>query len=259
MRILDLPVSERPRERLARLGAAALADRELLAVLLGTGGAPGVGAHALAEQLLARFGSVAALARAHPAELAAVTGVGPAKAATLAAAFELARRCTATPPATLVSGPAQLAAVTAPLLHGRTRERLVVVSCDRGDRVLGCDVLSEGSADRSLLPVREVMVAVLRRDGAAFGLAHNHPSGHAAPSVEDVQATVAVEHAAATAGLRFLGHVVVTDADWQRVTTPPRGLAGAVADPGARPGRTAAARRSLAARRRITRRLHRHQ
>jgi DNA repair protein RadC len=189
MRIVDLPASERPRERLAAHGAANLADRELLAILLGTGGAPGVGAHALAELLLARFGSVAAISRAHPAELASVTGVGPAKAAALTAAFELARRSGAATPATSIGGPADLASVSAPLLRGRTRERLVVVVCDRGNRVLGCDVLSEGAADRSLLPVREVIVAVLRRDGSAFGLAHNHPSGNPTPSSDDVDAT----------------------------------------------------------------------
>lgn len=135
MRIVDLPVSERPRERLRALGAAALADRELLAVVLGTGGAPGVGAHALAERLLARFGSLRAVGRAHPAELAAISGVGPAKAAALAAAFELARRAEQGEAATRVTSAADLASVAAPLLHGRTRERLVVVVCDRAN---GC-------------------------------------------------------------------------------------------------------------------------
>src|SRR5690348_14072501 len=76
MRIVDLPLSDRPRERLARHGAGALADRELLAIILGTGGSPGAGAHDLAERLLARFGSMAALSRAHPADLAAVAGIG---------------------------------------------------------------------------------------------------------------------------------------------------------------------------------------
>lgn len=92
MRIADLPATERPRERLAAHGTGALADRELLAVLIGTGGSPGVGAQALAERLLARFGSLAGLAKAHPAELASVTGLGRAKASVLVAAFELARR-----------------------------------------------------------------------------------------------------------------------------------------------------------------------
>lgn len=223
MLIADLPVRERPRERLAALGTAALADRELLAVLLGTGGAPGVGAHTLAERVLAEFGSVAALARAHPADLDGVTGVGPAKAALLSAAFELARRATAAVEApAAISDAAGIAAVVAPLLRGRTRERLIVVTCDRANRVLGCDVLSEGSADRSLVPVRELLVAVLRRDGKALALAHNHPSGDPTPSRDDIDATVHVRQAAQAVGLRFIDHVVVTDTGWRPVPTAPR-------------------------------------
>ena len=217
MRISDLPIQDRPRERLDALGSGALADRELLAMLLGTGGSRGVGAHALAERLLARFGSVAALARAHPAELSQVQGIGPAKAAALVAAFELARRATGGVPPSVISDAADLAGVVAPLLRGRTRERIVVVSCDHANQVLGCDVLTEGSADRSLVPLREVMVTVLRRDGKAFGLAHNHPSGNLDPSAADIETTLSVHAAAAAVGLRFIDHVVFTDDGWRSV------------------------------------------
>lgn len=214
MRINDLPIRDRPRERLDALGSGALADRELLALLLGTGGSRGVGAHTLAERLLARFGSVAALSRAHPAELCRVAGVGPAKAAALVAAFELARRAAASTPPTVITGAADLARVVAPLLHGRTRERMVVVSCDHANRVIGCDVLSEGSADRTMLPVREAIVTVLRRDGRAFGVAHNHPSGQEYASAADIEATFGIRAAAAAVGLQFIDHVVVTDHGW---------------------------------------------
>jgi len=216
MLISDLPVRERPRERLATLGSSALADRELLAILLGTG-APGAGAHTLAERLLARFGSLAAIGRAHPSELASVTGVGPAKAAVLVAAFEVGRRRGGADTAPTVAEPADIASVAGPVLRGRTRERLLVITCDRANRVLGHDVLSEGSADRALLPVREALVAVLRRDGQAFALAHNHPSGDTTPSREDIEATARVRRAAVALGLRFLDHVVVTDTSWRRV------------------------------------------
>ncbi|HEX5742238.1 MAG TPA: UPF0758 domain-containing protein, partial [Pilimelia sp.] len=124
MRIADLPRTDRPRERLHAHGPGALADRELLAVLLGTGAGPGSGAHQLAAELLARFGSLAALCRAHPAELATVRGVGPAKAAVLAAVGELGRRARrpVDPPA--VRGTVDLVHATAALLAGRDRERL---------------------------------------------------------------------------------------------------------------------------------------
>lgn len=239
MLIADLPARERPRERLAAFGTGALADRELLAVLLGTGGSPGVGAHTLAERVLAHFGSVAAIARAHPADLASVTGVGPAKAAVLVAAFELARRGTIVDAPITITGCLDVVTVAAPMLRGRSRERLVVITCDRLNRVLGCDIVSEGSADRSLMPIREAIVAVLRRDGKAFALAHNHPSGNPIPSRDDIEATIEVCKAARPVGLRFIEHVVVTDTDWRQVPSTPHrprhraaGHGGAPSSPG---------------------------
>jgi DNA repair protein RadC len=217
MLIAHLPTVDRPRERMAAHGAPALADRELLALVLGTGGAAGIGAHHLAERLLARFGSLAAVARAHPAELTGVPGVGPAKAAAVAAAFELGRRATRQPARSSVTSTGDLASVVVPVLRGQTRERLVLVVCDAGNRVVSCEVVSEGSAGRAPVPVREVVVAVLRRDGAAFALAHNHPGGDLSPSPADVAATTRVAEAARALGLRFLDHLIVTDNGWCRV------------------------------------------
>jgi len=78
--------------------------------------------------------------------------------------------------------------------------------------------VSAGSVDKSLMPVREILNAVLRHDGRAFALAHNHPSGNAEPSDADRRATEEVRRAAGVAGLRFLGHVVVTEEDWREVS-----------------------------------------
>jgi DNA repair protein RadC len=215
MLMSQVPVTDRPRERLARRGAEALGDGELLALLLSTG-VRGMGAHEVAAALLRQFGSVTAIGRATVAELAGVAGIGTAKASTLVAGFELARRAGTEQPARLL-GTADIAAVAAPLLHGRTRERLVVISCDAALRVLGTDPVSDGAADNTLFPLREIIVAVLRRDGTGFALAHNHPSGDATPSDEDLIATQEVAAAAVTAGLRFLDHLVVTEDGWQTV------------------------------------------
>lgn len=217
MLIADLPPVERPRERAFDHGAPALADRELLALVLGTGGAPGLGAHHLAERLLARFGSVTALAQAHPADLVGVPGVGRAKAAAIAAAFELGRRSQRSSAAPVISSSADIVPLVAPLLRGRPRERLALVVCDAANRVTSCEIISEGSAQRALVPVREVAVAVLRRDGTSFALAHNHPSGELRPSEADVTATRRVAEAARALGVRFLDHVLVTDSGWCRI------------------------------------------
>lgn len=192
---------------------ASLPDRELLAALVSANGR----GHLLAERLLARFGSVAETARAHPADLTIVDGIGQATAARLVAAFELTRRAAAEDAPKKIASQNDIVNVVAPLLRGRTRERAVVVTCSRGGRVLGCDILCEGSADRALMPMREAVVAVLRRDGQTFAVAHNHPSGDPTPSSDDTMATSRMQQAAHAVGLRFLGHVVVTDTGWQAV------------------------------------------
>ena len=214
--MVNVPAHDRPRERLLAQGAPALGDRELLAVLLGTGGATGVGAHELADRLLAAFGSLPAVSRATAADLQRVRGVGATKAARVVAAFEVARRAAQTPSPRRISGTADIAAVVAPLLQGHARERLLVVSCSSGLRVLGVDMVSQGAVDETLFPIREIMVAVLRRDGRRFALAHNHPSGDPTPSRHDIEATRLVEEAAPVAGLGFLDHVIVSDTDWCR-------------------------------------------
>lgn len=219
----DVPVTDRPRERLLSRGAEALSDRELLALLIGSG-TDGCDAVELAGQLIARHGSLYELSRTPAHELAAgLPGVGPAKAARITAAFQLGRRAA---PADAgdrqyVRGSADLARIAAPLLTGLRHERVVVVVCDAAGAVLRKAALTEGAADRSLLPVRDVLALVLATGGTAFGVAHNHPTGQVEPSEPDRRATARLTAGAEAVGLRFLDHVVVTDRGWQRVE--PRG------------------------------------
>jgi DNA repair protein RadC len=217
MLMSQVPASDRPRERLAASGAEALGDRELLSLLLSTG-VRGKGAHEVAECLLDRFGSVAAIGRATVAELSAVAGIGTAKASGLVAGFELARRgvASADRPSRL-RATADIAAVAQPLLRDRDRERLIVISCDAALRVLGTDRASDGGGDQTLFPLREIIVAVLRRDGRSFALAHNHPSGDTTPSAEDLSATQSAAEAAAVTGLCFLDHVIITETAWRAI------------------------------------------
>jgi DNA repair protein RadC len=216
MLMSQVPATDRPRERLAERGTDALGDRELLALLISTG-VRGKGAHEVAEGLLDRFGSVTAIGRATVAELSAVAGIGTAKASSLVASFELARRSERTERPRRLRATTDIAAVAKSLLSHHNRERLIVISCDAGLRVLGTDRLSDGAADQTLFPLREIIVAVLRRDGRSFALAHNHPSGDTTPTPEDVSATQAAVDAAALTGLGFLDHVIVTEKAWEAV------------------------------------------
>ena len=208
-----IPSPQRPRERLLDLGCEPLADAELLAVLLGTG-TRGRSALAMAHELLAEYGGPYGLARALPAELARRTGVGPAKAARVAAAFGLALRVGSHPEGTLVTSNADIALLVRPWLAHARRERVVLVVCDNGLRVRRVLVLTEGTADECLLPVRELLTAVLLHDGSAFAAAHSHPSGDLTPSEADRRVTGAITAGADAVGLDFLSHLVVTADRW---------------------------------------------
>jgi DNA repair protein RadC len=214
-----IPVRQRPRERLLDHGPEPLADAELLAVLLGTG-VRGTGALALAHELLADHGGPHGLARAVPTELARRPGVGPAKAARVVAAFGLARRLGTVRPGTTVRDSTDVAEVVRPWLADARRERVVVVVCDRGLRVRRVFVLTEGSCDECLLPVRELLTAVLLHDGSAFAVAHNHPAGDVTPSDEDRRVTAALAGAADAVGLDFLTHVIVSADRWAACESP---------------------------------------
>ena len=213
-----VPPEERPRERLAANGVESLSGRELLALVL-RNGTMGRSALDVADELLVEFGSLAALAAARPEEVARLPGVGQAKAAALVAAFGLARKVDPTAAAGEVLRSAEDAArVARRVLAGLRRERVLVLVCDGRNRLRHVASVSEGSVDRSLVPVREVLNAVLRHDGRAFALAHNHPDGDPQPSDADRRATEDVKAAARVAGLRFLGHVVVAGGDWRAVS-----------------------------------------
>jgi DNA repair protein RadC len=216
MKILALPEADRPRERLLSRGAAALSDRELLAIVLGSG-LPGCDAIELAAELIGQSGGLCALATADPHALRQLPGVGAAKAARVAATFELARRAAVTETRRRVVSSSDVAAVVAPYLRGLRHERVIVVACDTAGGILRVTPLTDGSADRSLIPVRDVLTTVLAVGGTRFAVAHNHPSGNLIPSPQDRETTARLRDAATTVGLRFLDHIIVTETAWERI------------------------------------------
>lgn len=203
-----VPAGDRSRERLLAHGPGALSDQELLALLLQPGSRE-IGAMDLANDLLADQGSLGDLSSAMPEELVAIAGIGPAKAAALVAAFELGRRVDGPVDRVHIRSPEDVVRVARRYLDGQRRERVVLLICDAANRLRRTVVVSEGALDRSLVPIRETLNAVLRHDGRAFALAHNHPSGGSEPSRADQRVTQELNKAANVLGLRFLGHVVV--------------------------------------------------
>ena len=217
VRMRAVPLHERPRERLLAYGAHVLTDRELLALVL-RNGTYGMSALDLAARLLADYGALRDLGAARPEELAPKHGIGRVKAACLVGAFELGRRAGADASEfPVLRHPQDVARIAHRELANARRERVLVLVCDASNRVRQRVAVSEGALDRAMLPVREILNAVLRHDGRAFAIAHNHPDGDPEPSDADRRATVAVQDAARVVGLRFLGHVVVAAENWTAV------------------------------------------
>ena len=207
---------DQPRERLLRLGPGALSDAEVVALVAGVG-VQGRNEIAVGQELIVECGGLRGLAAAFPEELTRSSGIGTAEAARLLAAFELAGRATGAPINRVVDSAAAIAELVAPVLARERREKVVVVVADAANRVLRVVPVATGGLDSSRLPVREVLHSVLRYDGRAFALAHNHPSGDPTPSVQDGEATTAMGWAADAVGLRFLDHVVVAGSSWRAV------------------------------------------
>ncbi len=206
----ELPPEARPRERLLAEGPELLGTRELLAVLLRSG-VCGTSSLHLADQLLRRFGDLRGLARARPEELSAVPGVGPAKAATLLAAFELARRLQGPDPASrpTIRSAQDAAAVLASRMAHRDQEHFWVLLLNTRHEVVGIVETSRGGLNAASVEPREVFREAIRRGAYAIIAAHNHPSGDPEPSPDDVRLTQALSKAGALLGVRVLDHLVM--------------------------------------------------
>lgn len=205
------PTELRPRERLLQAGAGVLSDGDLLAVLLRTG-ATRCTAVDLARRLLTAHGDLAGLARVEPAGLAATHGVGPGKAAALAAAFELGRRCYAarTPSQPLTTPDAVYRHVVARFL-GSGRESLWILGLDTRNLPIVDALVGAGTVDRAPAHAREIFGPLLRAGAAKGILAHNHPSGDPEPSAADMQLTRRMRDAGELIGIPLVDHLIVGD------------------------------------------------
>src|SRR5262245_38024522 len=204
---------DRPREKLARLGAAALGDNELVAIVLGQG-QPRAGALELANHTLAAIGGIPGLARVGSDELRRIGGIGPARAAQLLAAVELGRRTLANAAGTRaqMTSPRVVAEFLLPQYGNRRVEQFGVLLLDTKHRVLRSTVLSVGTLDASSVHPREVFREAVAAGAAAIVLFHNHPSGDPEPSIEDTRLTERLMSAGVMMGINVLDHVILGDA-----------------------------------------------
>jgi DNA repair protein RadC len=211
LKIKDLQPEDRPRERLARMGAAALSNEELLALLLGSG-SRGESALDRARRLLATHGGLAGLAGLTRAELIRERGIKGAKGAVLVAALEVGRRLAASAISgrDLLNEPSLVKDYLRRSRGDGTQERTGALFLNARNRLLQDDPeIYRGTLDRAVVEPREILKRALLANAAGVILYHNHPSGDPSPSREDRDFTRRLAAAADSVGLRLLDHVVV--------------------------------------------------
>ncbi len=223
MPLKDLPRDARPREKLLARGPAALADAELLAIVLRTGIA-GKGVLQLAQELLdlpqadadtgelrGGFGGIAGLLQASSQELARIKGLGPAKRAQLLAVLELSRRALAQRlrERTVFDSPEAVKHYLQLHLAAKAHEVFAVLFLDNQHRLIAMEEMFRGTLAQTSVYPREVVRHALQHQAAAVVLAHNHPSGAVQASPADLALTQILRSALALVDVRVLDHIIV--------------------------------------------------
>lgn len=219
--VRDMPASERPRERLLQHGSQALSAQELLALILGRG-VRGQSVMVIAQQLLAKFGSLEQAVHASLADLCSIKGLGLAKATQLKACLEIAKRVAdaeldhiekhhKTPG---IASPEDIFRLVRPLLRDHKKEHLVVISFDNRNRVVGKDIVAVGTLNANLMHPREVFATAISHHAACIAVSHNHPSGDPQPSEADARATKRLVEAGNIMGIAVLDHVIISQASF---------------------------------------------
>lgn len=211
--ITQLKADDRPRERLARLGAAALSDAELLAILIGSG-SPEENAVLLMQRLMADCGNnLNTLGKMTIDALCRYNGIGPAKAITILAACELGKRRQREEAAERprVTASADIYTYFLDSLRDAPVEECHVLLLNHSLRVIGARCVGRGGITGTVVDVRLVLREALLAHATAIALCHNHPSGNVAPSREDDALTERLARAARTMDIRLVDHVVLTD------------------------------------------------
>lgn len=218
LRIADMAVSERPRERLLAYGAGSLSSAELLAILLGTGqGAGKLSALGLAQLILQTISAhkttdpIACLQNITAQELMQIEGVGAAKATTILAAVEIGKRVfLARPPErAVVSSPAVAVSALSQDLMYQQQERFAILLLDNQHRIIGKKVLTIGTATETIAHPRDIFGEVLRSGAVKCIVAHNHPAGNVQPSPADLELTKKLLEGAQILDIPLLDHLIL--------------------------------------------------
>ena len=211
MKVKDLPLGDRPREKLLLRGAQSLTDAELVAILLRTG-TKGTSVLSLAQNLISMQGNLAVLASKPLNSLTKNVGIGNDKAATLAAAFEISRRILSQSKwfsEKKITSPKDIADIFIPLLKDELKEKFIVVCLNSANKIIKMETISVGSLNSSVVHQREIFKAAIENSSASIILIHNHPSGNPDPSNEDISITKKLVESGKILDIPVFDHLII--------------------------------------------------
>lgn len=213
--IKDLPVEERPREKLVKQGADKLSTAELLALMLRTGSQEKT-ALDLANEILLVCDGLRGISKSTIEQLQQIEGIGLAKSAQLKAVGELSKRISAANlNLTRISSPEEVAEILVPKLRDQPQEKFVSVLLNTKYEIISVQEIAKGTLDRSLVHPREVFRTAIKKNSKAVVIAHNHPSGDVTPSQEDIKITRRLQDAGDIVGIELVDHLIIGDNNYK--------------------------------------------
>jgi len=211
LKVRDLPVDDRPREKLLLHGSQSLTDAELIAILLRTG-TKGKSVIQIAQELISKETNLAQLASKTSADLIKNSGIGKDKAATLLAAFEISRRILSQTKwfsQKKITSPADVAEIFIPLLRDEVKEHFIVVCLSSSNKIIRYVDISQGNLNSSVVAQREIFKTAIENNSASIILIHNHPSENPEPSNEDISITKKIVEAGKMMDIPVFDHIII--------------------------------------------------
>lgn len=212
MKIKELFLDERPRERLLKNGAESLSNVELLAILLRTGTREQNVVELARTLLESSEGKISGIASMSIDSLVNLNGLGPAKAASLSAAFELGRRYAMESSGRKkrqISSPADVYRIMIPHMKRLDHEECWVLYLNRANNLIGKEMMSSGGLESTVMDCKTIVRKALEKRASGIILAHNHPSGSPLPGTADITQTQSLKKALSTCDISLLDHVVI--------------------------------------------------
>lgn len=215
IKIKDIPINERPRERLLKYGEEVLSNQELLAIILRTG-TKSESALDLARRLITNYGGITFIAKSSVYELSKIKGIGLAKACEIKACVEIGKRLNSFKGNNRVkiTSPEDVAMLVMDEMRFLSKEHFRVIFLNTKNYVIQIKDISIGSLNSSIVHPREVFIEAIKVSSAAIILCHNHPSGDVTPSQEDINITKRLIEAGKIIGIEVLDHIIIGDINY---------------------------------------------